>query len=1041
MLVAPASAAGPLLPNNWSAVGYSEWGGLNLLVDSTMIGSDAQEAINVLTDNGYLEKRTGNVRLATILDGYPVKYVGDWSAASGSRYLIAHASDTIYQTNFSGDPVVLSTIASGATLNMVAAFSQLQFADANRSLWYWDSASTATVANSPVCTYLAYKDYRLWCANLPNGFTTTGNTTNGGGSSTVLISSVGGNSYWAVPADVSTIDNAANRFDFNPDDGDNINCLAATPWGMFVGKRFSSYIVKGNGNLSYDPRLLDPKIGCLDNRSVQMVYGVLQWLAIDGVYGFDGTGPPRLISRELDPLMAQLRQATYSQGQWATQLRADWAQGTESTTTLSLPALPWDYTSVPGEIFPSSFTLYDDNSSLALESSLGFGSDTLVSIDTTSFPLSVGFAQIAPSTAGIQVWVSTFTQGNFTTIQTTWTEVSGITKTKDDIVDGLNVNFGPDAIFGDPATPNTAGVIYTMAPSSANAPPGYWDYGYWSFGWAPANDFVGTWSNGQCSSTSGDTCFEFGFISDKLPSLAWSGYSLTAIQGSCAGPSCAYTLRLNKSIAGVRTVLASGSIAVTEHGTNQISYSTVAVTRTPGGLFTVYIGTTAQFSAQDDTAAATNAKLSFLSLYNLQSGDSREGINAAYGVEFRGFPRNGNSITSRIYDTGMGAPLAGLFTSSYTLQGATGETSIDFFVRSSSSPNNDMWTSWAASSNNVIAVLPQRYWQYQANFYTNISSYTPRLGYVELVGVTTGYYYSRVNFIGSLITSWRQFSVTQSNPGVYNYAVRTASYVFVSTNTTIPWVTQTANQNITASTNTYAQFRLDSTSLTSNASRASAAENISAVFLRWDQGTNIPAASATLDRRYMLCVAISSAVTMPDTCLIRQKNGKWVQWDIDSTVGALGLYNNEIIAADGGTSSDVWEILQDGIYQDDGAAIAASWITADFTGGVVFNPKTYYGVWMDLAPVTVSSFTYSYQLNKESGYTDKEFYLDNGGSINPTFLDQRIQYGKLNKWLAPTVGYTVGKYIRMKFSDDTLDSYFRLNSYTGMIEPQPMQFP
>ena len=172
---AAAQAGGPPIPSpTWKAVIEQKFGGLNLTNDSSDIGADAQACQNVLTDNTYLEKRPGNVLLTTILSGYAVTYANDWVAPTGNRYLVAQASGTIYETNFSGSPVVLSTITAGYNLSTVPQFSELYFADGFRNLWFWNGSSTGTVTDpssgdlAPICTYVAAKDSRLWCANVPN---------------------------------------------------------------------------------------------------------------------------------------------------------------------------------------------------------------------------------------------------------------------------------------------------------------------------------------------------------------------------------------------------------------------------------------------------------------------------------------------------------------------------------------------------------------------------------------------------------------------------------------------------------------------------------------------------------------------------------------------------------------------------------------------------------------------------------------------------------------------------------------------------------
>lgn len=1026
-------------PSTWKPIFVDHWGGLNVLQDSTMIDGDAQTAQNVLTDNTYLEKRPGNVRLATILSGSPVSYVNDWAAPNGNRYLIAQASNTIYQTNFSAGIVALSTIAIGNTITTVPAFSKLEFADSYRPLWYWNDVSTAQVTDAasgnvgPICTYITFKDARIWCANLPSGFTTPGNTTNGGGQSTVIVSSAGGDGYWAVPSNASSVDNAPNRWDFNPDDGESINCLATTPFGTFVGKQHSTYFVKGTGNISYVPLLLDPKIGCVDNRSVQMVYGVLEWLAVDGVYGYDGSGPPHLLTRDLDPLMQTIREATFSQGQWATQLQSDWQNGTESTTTLSLPALPWDYTTIPASIFPSSFSLFDDNTNPGLQTNgrIGFSSDTLVNIDTTSLPLSIGAAQVMPSTGGVQVWRSYFAAGNYTTITTTWTVFAGI-------IAGSGGGQS-DNVFGDAG----GTVFYTMANSSTPTPGSLsaWNYGAWSVVWEPAGGGI----NGFFTGNNGDDVMDFGFAVDSPQKSAMNGYGVDVVtNGNCAGASpgtCNYTANIYKSVAGIRTTLSFGNFTMNS-SSSWLGYSTMTVVLSPGGYINLYQGGNLIAAANAGTLDSKKAILTRIAPGFIVSGASS--LDLIQSVTLNGFGTG--SIVSRVYDTGMGAPLAGLMSSTYTLQGVTNvslpETEIDFFVRYSTSPNNDLWSSFAASSNSILAVMPRRYWQYEALFTSRIASATAQLSSFSLPAVSTGNYFSNVDFIGSLITSWRQFNVTEATPGVYNYYVREATYSFSPSQTSPGWVAQTANQNVnlSVSTPTYAQFRLDSTPLALNAKGASASEPISAVFLRWNQGTSLPVASATLERRYLLCVTISTSATAPDTCLLRQKNGKWVTW-IGPSVGSMGYYNNQMVVGDGSTNSRVWLIMQPNVYQDDGVPINSIWTSADFIDGHSFNNNIYHEAWIDALPVKGSSVTFSYSVSKAGNFVGTTLSTDDGLSLNPALPVIGSQLGNVSKWIEPLAGYDSGKYIDAQFSDNTLSNYFRVNSYLLYIEPQLRQVP
>jgi hypothetical protein len=807
-------------------------------------------------------------------------------------------------------------------------------------------------------------------------------------------------------------------------------------------------MVKGNGNLSYDPRLLDPKIGCVDNRSVQMVYGVLEWLAIDGVYGYDGSGPPHLLTRDLDPLMQLVREATFSQGQWATQLQPDWASGTESTTTSSLPPSPWDYTSAPGEIFPSSYTIFDDNTSPQLQTcssnnrnicGVGFSSDTLVNIDTTSFPLSVGLAQVAPSTGGALVWISSFPTGNYTTLYTTWTVLSS----PQGIAAGPGSNSG---IRGANDTAHSgASILYTAAASSQPAPSAQgWNFGAWTFDWYPFVNGTGT-SYGTCTPGSiSATCIEYYFMANGATSGPWSGYGISVNSPTGSNP---YTATLFKSLVGVRTSLGN-SYSFNIPTSFPAVISTFTVTRTPGGYMNVTINGVQAISALDNTGIAENAVYTGVYLGGTAlPAASQVGLNVLYSAGLNGF--GSGSIVSRIYDTGQAAPLSGVLSSSYTLQGVTTgaapETEIDFYLRSSTSPNNDDWTAWQASSNAVLSTLPRRYQQYEALFTSRIASATVQLQSVSLPDVTTGYYYSKVNFVGPLITSWLQFGVTEANPGTYGYSVRESTNPadLGANGTGKAWTTQTANQNVNlaVSTPTYAQFRLDSTVLTSNPQGASAAEPITAIFLRWDQGANIPTTSDTLERRYYICVAISTSATAADTCLIRQKTGKWVQWNNGGTIGAMGLYNNQMVAADGGKTSNVWYIMQPGVYQDDGNAISADWISEDYTEDLIFNTKILHEMWVDATPIQASSVTVSYQYDKSGIFVDYQFSVDNGNALNTSTPHPLDLFGSINKFIPLSAGYQTGRYFRFKFSDNQLNDYFRINSYLLYFEDEGRMTP
>jgi hypothetical protein len=538
---------------------------------------------------------------------------------------------------------------------------------------------------------------------------------------------------------------------------------------------------------------------------------------------------------------------------------------------------------------------------------------------------------------------------------------------------------------------------------------------------------------------------DFHFISQNSPGPNWTGYGMNVVSGNCNGSICALVVNLyNQSAPGVQNILGSANITIAETG-SPAPFTQFTITRTPGGAMLVYMGTTTIINVAASVFVPDGRPI-ITELILRSIAPTYGGINFSSGVYFNGFGTNNGVLTSRIYDSGMGAPVYGTFKATYTIT-TDGATAMTFSVRDSTSPNNDMWTAYQSTSS-LPSGIHRRYMQAKAVFSTSVASETPKLSSLELFAITTGYYYSNVQYIGTNITTWKQFSINEPNPGTYKYWVRTATYAFAFDAASPAWVAQTANFNVAASTGIYAQFALDSTGII-NADAVIGAtslspvslEGITGVFLRWASGANIPVASAALERRYMLCVAISTAATVPDTCLIRQKNNKWVYWKGPS-VGALGLYNYNIVAADGGTSSKIWKIMQPGVYQDDGAPIDAYWITADFTDGILYNQKTLYEIWMDALPVQASSVTVSYMTDKSGAWVDSVQSLDNAGAAPASrFWYNKAQYGSLNRWIPLTAGTVYGKYFRLKFEDANLNSLTRINDFRMYIQDQARTVP
>lgn len=301
----------------------------------------AQSAHNVITERGVIEKRTGAVQVSTFPAAIEsmIEFV-----SGGTRYLIAHSSNSIYYTNFAASPIAITTMTAGAEVSFKVAFSKVVAVDGTLNA-EWDGTTYLTQPAMPRCKAIEFADGRIWCANISNEST-----------SRVRISSVGGTAYWTVPVNPPDEPDAPNLFDVNRDDGEATICIKKTPWGVYLGKEHSSYIVKGYNNENYKLRTLDPAIGCTDNRSMQIVEGRLYWLAADGVYSWDGSGPFQLESRDIESDVRSARQAASQQDSWTMQSQADWESGNLSA---SGPGAKMSATILPGSVTPSTWTATD----------------------------------------------------------------------------------------------------------------------------------------------------------------------------------------------------------------------------------------------------------------------------------------------------------------------------------------------------------------------------------------------------------------------------------------------------------------------------------------------------------------------------------------------------------------------------------------------------------------------------------------------------------------------------------------------------------
>lgn len=955
LLAAPAFADRP------NEVGFTvqDWCGLNTYNDSARIADcDAQDAENVLTDRGFLEKRTGAVRQIEILSGAAAKDLRQYVATSGTRYAIAHASGNVYSSDLGSTPTAIGTVTATGNVDAVTAFTNLYVTDGSANLIQWNGTSSTTISAAPICTLIEFAHERLWCANIPAE-----------SSSRVRISSFGSSGYWTIPANVSEIPDGPNSFDFQKDDGEGIVCMTKTPWGVVFGKRHSMHAVKGFDNETWKKIVIDPSIGCVDDRTMQMLEGELVWLSLDGVYKWRGAGPPVWISRDIESITKSIRQLNSVAGEWIVDSEGDWERG---TVLANGPTGSWDTNSIPGTIFPASFTFRATSGEDFLLGSLGLAS---AAVDIDTITVSGGAITIAKSTTSSYNF-DPFTDANITSSPTWTTSDSCMTTASKDGSQRLVCDCSSCA-GGTMTTPSTA------------------TYGRWAF------DYLIPTGESSCGTGSNDLQIaRYEFLS--------GGPIIYSMRIYCTATANQVTYRFYRDETQVG---ASKTLNITP-GTA----TTFSAVRTSTGAFSIYFGTATELSATyDDSPAPTQVKI-FAYRYNATAeSNSFDNISIP---EFK----TAVVAYSPVFDTAISTPLGGPITVSSTITGGIG--TLSFQIRSATSASGE-WLAWANMTNEVSkSTQARRYQQLLSSFTTTSSTIAPSIREWVTHVVATGTYRAEVKNIGTRITQWRawDWSDTSSPNNILQFFVRAASYSFVGSENLVTWSSMANHTTISIATNSNVQFYVDSGSMTSSSQTAPMTRSAA----HWQEGSEKPAASAVFDHRYYLCVTLSSTSLINDTCLVYQKNGKWTKLT-GPKYASLLLFGSDLLAG-GADSGYLWKLAQEGVYNDDGAAISAFWTGKDFMFGPngrdwATGEKSLSEFWVDADVSSRTIVNVGYAVNKSTTYANGTLNLGAWGDM-------------VNKQVFFDSGYGLGKYFRPKFSNSQNDQPMRVNAFTLYGEPK-----
>ncbi len=877
-----------------------QFDGQNNYIDSARLKpSAAVSAVNVLTEHGYIERRPGSAQVGSFPGA--VENMAEFVKASGARVLVGHTANSLYSTDLGSPAAVISTVAANGKSDFVVAYNKIIEVDGAAESEY-DGASTTTSAGFPGCQFVEFMLNRIWCAKI----TTESN-------SIVRISSVGASTYWTVPASPSAIPDAPNFFYIQRDDGYPITCLKKTPWGMVVGKRRSMWVIKGTDNTNWYVRAIDSSIGCVDDRTMQMVDGRLQWLAVDGVYSWEG-GAIRLESLEIESTIKSLRQSAAQGNSWAVDSQSDFLSGILNGNG---PGALMSATILPGSVVGSTWGVTE----------LGIRTTdwAMVDVDTTVLP------------------TSTFVSNNdsATTLDSTWTVTGGnYVNSNHTITDAFIANVDP---------------LYASNSLST---------GVWSFTFQ--------------STATGTSGAAFWFVSqNRIDTTSNPGPSYQFRLFTTSFGLGNYNFGKSNPAGGVDTIASSTGSATCSNPYDG-SLHTYIVTRSTNGFMSAYCDGSFVLSASNVSFSTTG----FIKV-NMVSGVGDAGRSHLGAVKWPQFYENQHSIP---YYTGISTNVFGIYSA---VLSSSSVSSVTFNAQFSSAPLGP-YTSYYAQTNGQV--------------FTAQSSTLP---------------YIRSGIIVSAPSStFTALSVSAVPLSAATYGVRAGTYSFSATDTSIAWSTQTAaaTVNLAVSTPTYVQWRV----LTGMAN-ATNAPSIQLVRINWNSGDpTASAASAFLNHRYLLCVAISSAVN--DTCLIQQRTRTWVTMT-GQYIGALTLYNNDIYGGSANSDGKVWRELQDALYTDDGNAINSSWETPDMLLGDPVSKKVLSDIWIDAQTSTNTLLNVGYAVDKSTTYISKTINL----GMDPTVVNRRVPIDAGRVW---------AKYLKFKFSNSQPNP-LRINGFTIFTTDQP----
>lgn len=717
--------------------------------------------------------------------------------------------------------------------------------------------------------------------------------------------------------------------------GDKITGLKYDRGRLFIFKRTSitACLVQDQYQTKCYP--VSNNIGTSDPLSIVSAPDGIYFRAQDRTYWRLDDSGISLISKKIINFVKS--QTTGSNQQNVQNTQAAWQAGTQ------VPGSSWNTATTVGSIFPSSSSFIDTTAS-----SFSSGTASLVSVDSavTSGAISSTYTireemNVLPETDN--AWITGEVNGGYASVaNSTLSLLSPNFSPNPQINNGVYIYYRYPTLYPG-ASGNMVSTFRAKLNSSTYNQP---NAGFISHG--GAFGFFGDSSNGNSIPAAGVV------LSTGSVDYFVGGYKFTEVGTSISQTFSTYTILVS-------------------------TYNTGFIWR--NGTF-IASGTVKPFIG---SPAPTYFGMESFNVDGLQHnlGDVTMDVDFAYfaknNVSSPGAVAIGvaSTFTSRIFDTSYTTPTAGPFTSTNTVPT---NTSLTWQVRSSTSPNNDLWNSYTSV---VPPAQPtnanNRYFQYKVTLTPSGLIESPGITGVNLALATTGQFYTQCIQPPAGITSWGTLSCGQTLTGAGSevfYTTSAASCAALPTSTQPPvnaagaiqfgWAATTNNSAITISTNVamFVGFR----SLLGSATDQAQVDNCT---VNWTVGTAAPPQWGVYDSLKNAIYWTSAINNSSSSNRVLKYDLNILQWfPMGLNANALREVNNQLYFGD--STAGKWYSYGN-VQNDNGAAINSFWQSKDFhgtpnmSGNGAFNDT----IWQDASVIarnqTSGSMTATWTTSQGAG--------------------------------------------------------------------------